>query len=106
MLRHACRIGRGGLVRFVVSVRSPDDLYYADELPGPETTIVYTRRNPPGVQRPPGRLSAADLPDGPRGAVTAYICGSTGFADHATEIVLDLGIPASDVRIERFGPTG
>jgi ferredoxin-NADP reductase len=34
MLRLARRTGRADLVRVVVSVRSPDDLYYADELPG------------------------------------------------------------------------
>ena len=31
--------------------RTPDDLYYADELPGPETTIVYTRDAPPASAR-------------------------------------------------------
>ena len=46
MLRLARRTGRSDLVRLVVSVRSPDDLLYAAELPGPETTIVYTRRRP------------------------------------------------------------
>lgn len=105
MLRHARRIGRSDLVRLVVSVRTPEDLYYASELPGPETTIVYTRQNPPGEQRPPGRLTAADLPAG-KGAVTAYICGSAGFADHASDLVMDSGIPASAIRVERFGPTG
>ncbi len=44
------------LVRLVVSVRTPDDLYYADELPGPETTVVYTRERRPAAARPPGRL--------------------------------------------------
>ena len=47
MLRLARRTNRSDLVRVVVSVRSPADLYYADELPGPETTIVYTREAPP-----------------------------------------------------------
>jgi ferredoxin-NADP reductase len=40
MLRLARANGRPDLVRLVVSVRSPVDLYYADELPGPESTIV------------------------------------------------------------------
>src|SRR5438477_116029 len=34
MLRLARRTGRAELVRLVVSVRTPDDLYYAAELPG------------------------------------------------------------------------
>ena len=58
----ARRTGRSDLVRVVVSVRSPDDLYYAAELPGPETTLVYSRVAPPDSLRPPGRLTAADLP--------------------------------------------
>jgi hypothetical protein len=43
MLRLARRNGTANLVRLVVWVRSPEVLYYADELPGPKTTIVYTR---------------------------------------------------------------
>ena len=39
----------------VVSVRSPDDLYYAARPPGPETTVIYTRRGAPASARPPGR---------------------------------------------------
>jgi ferredoxin-NADP reductase len=49
MLRLARRTGRADLVRMVVSVRSPEDLYYAAELPGPQTTVVYTRVAPPGA---------------------------------------------------------
>ena len=53
MLRLARRTGRADLVRLVVSVRTPDDLYYADEIVGPETTLVYTRVAPPASARPP-----------------------------------------------------
>jgi len=105
MLRLARRTGRSDLVRLIVSVRSPGELLYAAELPSAETSIVYTRKNPPGVARPPGRLTAADLHHVPEGT-TAYVCGSTGFANHATDLLIDLGIPASDIRVERFGPTG
>jgi len=106
MLRLARRTGQADLVRLVVSVRSPDHLYYADELPGPETTVVYTRRKPPGMARPVGRLTATDLPRAIDRAATAYVCGSTGFADRATDLLLDAGIPATAIRVERFGPTG
>ena len=47
MLRHARRIGRAELVHLVVSVRTPDDLYYADEIMGPQTTLVFTRDGAP-----------------------------------------------------------
>ena len=43
MLRHARDLGRSDLVRLVVSVRTPGDLYYAGEIEGPETTVVWTR---------------------------------------------------------------
>jgi len=106
MLRLARRTGRTDLVRLVVSVRSPDDLYYAGELPGPETTIVYTRRTPPGVVRPPGRLTVADLSAAFDPAATAYVCGSAGFANAASDLLLDAGVPPAGIRVERFGPTG
>src|SRR5947208_13721020 len=62
MLRLARRTGRAELVRLVLSARSPAELYYAGELPGPETTIVYTRLAPPSWPRPVGRLNQRDLP--------------------------------------------
>lgn len=106
MLRTARRAGQADRLRLVVSVRSPADLYYAGELPGPEVTVVHTRESPDPA-RPPGRLSAADLPGGfgPDG-VTAYVCGSAGFANHATDQLLAVGYPTDRIRVERFGPTG
>ena len=62
MLRLARRTGRSSLVRLVVSVRTPDDLYYADEIVGPETTLIYTRATPPAFSRPPSRLARDDIP--------------------------------------------
>jgi ferredoxin-NADP reductase len=56
MLRLARRTGRSDLVRLVVSARSPADLYYAGELPGPETTVIYSRTAPSEWPRPAGRF--------------------------------------------------
>ncbi len=61
MLRLARRLGREDLVRLVVSARRPSDLYYADELVGPEVRTVYTREAPPDHSRPVGRITADDL---------------------------------------------
>ena len=55
MLRLARRTTNEDLLRLVVSVRSREDLYYADEVAGPQTTIVYTRLPPPDATRPAGR---------------------------------------------------
>jgi ferredoxin-NADP reductase len=105
MLRLARRLGRSDLVRLVVSVRSPSMLYYADELPGPETNVVYTREAPPGSSRAPGRLTVNDVAPLVRPDVTAYVCGSSPFADAASHLLVDAGIPVERIRVERFGPT-
>ena len=106
MLRLARRTGRADLVRMVVSVRSPEDLYYATELPGPQTTVVYTRVAPPGAPRPPGRLAVADVAALVRGGEDAYVCGSAGFAEAATTVLLAAGVPVERIKVERFGPSG
>ena len=105
MLRLARRTGRSELLRVVVSARQPEDLYYRDELPGPETTIVYSRVAPPSSARPAGRLRMDDLtglivPD-----ATAYVCGSPAFADAASDLLVGAGVPVAQIRVERFGPT-
>jgi ferredoxin-NADP reductase len=107
MLRTARRDARGDLLHLVVSVRRPDDLFYADELAGPETTVVYTRETPPNWTRPTGRLGADDLRPwlGDAGGTT-YVCGSSGFADAATDLLTELGQPVGSIRVERFGATG
>jgi ferredoxin-NADP reductase len=105
MLRLARRTERSALVRVVVSVRSPDDLYYADELPGPETTIGYSRRAPVGSPRPAGRLTNADIAPAVVPGATAYVCGSAGFADFATDLLMEAAVPSDRIRVERFGPT-
>jgi ferredoxin-NADP reductase len=106
MLRFARRNGKADLVRLVVSVRAPEDLYYAGELPGPETTIVYTRVAPPSFTRAPGRLALGDLPPSVADGTTAYVCGSAGFCDAATDLLDAAGVPIARIRVERFGPSG
>jgi ferredoxin-NADP reductase len=106
MLRLARRTGRSDLVRLVVSVRTPTDLYYAAELPGPESTVVYTRVAPPATERPAGRLGQADLAADLRDDATVFVCGSPGFADAASDLCMSLGVAAERIRVERFGPTG
>ena len=106
MLRLARASGRSDLVRLAVSVRRPADLYYRDELPGPEVTVVYTREAPPGASRAPARLGAADLSPLVVEGATAYVCGSAGFAEAASGLLVGLGVPPGSIRVERFGPSG
>ena len=106
MLRLARRSGRSELVHLVVSVRSPCELYYANELPGREATVVFTREAPPACDRPPGRLGEDDLRRALLPDAIAYVCGSSGFADHVTSLLARLGFPDERIRVERFGPSG
>jgi ferredoxin-NADP reductase len=106
MLRLARRQGWSDRLQVVVSVRTPADLYYADELPGPETTVVYTRAAPPEAVRPPGRLAAEDLAPFVRPDATSYVCGSPAFCDGVTDLLAALAVPVDRIRVERFGDTG
>ncbi|WP_307624016.1 ferredoxin reductase [Streptomyces sp. V3I7] len=91
-------------LRMLVSARSPEELIYAREL-GAETTPVFTRSAPEGV--PVGRMAAAHvaplLAEQPAGGWEAYVCGSNGFAEHASRLLVDAGQPVDRIRIERFG---
>jgi ferredoxin-NADP reductase len=106
MLRYARRYQRTDLVRMLLTVRTPDDLYYRTEIFAPEAVVIYSRVTPPGHGRPAGRLTSVDLAPLLLPSATAYVCGSSSFADAATEAVLAIGVPADHIRVERFGPTG
>jgi ferredoxin-NADP reductase len=106
MLRLARKTGKNDLVKLVASVRAPDELLYASEIHGPETSIVYSRTTPDDYPRGPGRLKPEDVAPLLARDQTVYVCGSAGFADAASHLVVDLGIPVHQVRVERFGPTG
>ncbi len=106
MLRLARKQKSGPAVRLAVSVRSPEFLYYADELPGPETTVFYTRESPPESARPVGRLSENDLAPLLKPDDAVFICGSSPFADAVAKLVMTNGASLDRIRIERFGPSG
>lgn len=106
MLRLGRALGRQGLARLVVSVRRPADLYYAEELRGPDVTVLYTREAPPGDARAAARIAAADLAPVVTADATAFVCGSSGFADAATDLLMATGVDARHIRVERFGPSG
>ena len=106
MLRLARRLGHQDLVRLVASVRRPEDLYYASEITGPETTVAYTRAAPPGTSRAVGRLRAADFDAAWLHDATPFVCGSPMFCDAVTNLLVDEGVEASRIRVERFGFSG
>jgi ferredoxin-NADP reductase len=88
--------------RLLFSVRGPEELIFADEL-GPETTVLYTRRAPGGTDRPPGRITAADVAAVAYDGGPAYICGSSGFVEAAAALLAGTGYDASRIKLERYG---
>ncbi|MEU2282598.1 ferredoxin reductase [Streptomyces sp. NPDC013178] len=104
MVRHHRARGLAVPLRLLVSARGPQELIYAGEY-GAETTPVFTRSAPEGV--PVGRLTAAHLApllaERPTGGWEAYVCGSNGFAEHASRLLVEAGQPVDRIRIERFG---
>ena len=93
-------------VHLVVSTRTPDDLYYRDELVGRgDTTVLYTRSAPPGTSRPPGHVHADDLRPHLRDDAAVYVCGSAPFTNAVGDLLLELGVASSRIRFERFGPS-
>ena len=106
MLRLARRTPNQALAHLVVSVRTPDDLIYASEMSGPDVTVIYTRTQPPDRPRPAARIAVDDLAPFVRPDATTFICGSTGFAEAASNLLVDAGVATPTIRVERFGPTG
>jgi ferredoxin-NADP reductase len=105
MLRHRRRVAPELPMRLVYSVRTAEDVIYADEL-GEDAELTFTREPPAGWTGHSGHIDAemiarAGVPtDG-----TVFVCGSNGFVETATRLALDAGFDARRIRTERFGPT-
>jgi ferredoxin-NADP reductase len=99
--------------RLVYSVRTPDDVLFADELrqrarddAGLDVRLVHTRQTPEGSPEPPGRLGVATLNTyGWPAEFTpnCFVCGPTGFVETVSDILVALGHDPRRVRTERFG---
>jgi ferredoxin-NADP reductase len=105
MLRHRRRVMPEAEMRLVYSVRGAEDVIYAGELDR-DATLTYTRAPPPGWTGHTGRIDAALVGEAAAAAMTAYVCGSNGFVETATGLLLGAGLQAAWIRTERFGPTG
>ena len=113
MIRTRRAVGSKAPFRLLYSVRTPEDRMYLPELrhgdPGLDTTFLYTRKAPDGWARPPGRLTISDVAAfgwPPDFSPAVYICGPTGFVEHAADLLVDLGHSPDLIRTERFGPSG
>jgi ferredoxin-NADP reductase len=104
MLRHRRRTMPELPMRLVYSVRNADDVIYEDELG--DALLTYTREPPQGWSGHRGHIdpeliAEAGIDDG-----TAFVCGSNGFVETGSELLLDAGYEPHQIRTERFGPTG
>ncbi len=105
MLRHRRRVLPEADMRLLYSVRAAGDVIYADELPE-DAVITYTREPPPGWTGHTGRIDAELIAATAANAMTAYVCGSNGFVEAASTLLLEAGLRPEWIRTERFGPTG
>jgi len=111
MARAHAASGSTARFRLLYSVRSPRDVFFADELmalasPNFEVTWVYTRETPAGWPTPAGRLrpavlEASTIPASEMPSV--FVCGPTGFVESVADWLVALAHPAASVKTERFG---
>ncbi len=105
ILRHRRRTMPDLPMRLVYSMRSAEDVIYADEL-GDEPVLTYTREAPEGWTGHTGRIDSSLFPGGGDTSGLAFICGTNGFVETASSLLVDAGYSASRIRTERFGPSG
>ena len=106
MLRHRRRTMPELDMRLVYSVRYADDVIYADELDGDAAlALTYTREAPEGWSGHTGHIDAELLRGAADRARLAFVCGSNGFVEAASGLLLELGMEPAAIRTERFGPT-
>jgi ferredoxin-NADP reductase len=114
MLRHRADAQSTVEARLLVSSRTSSDVLYRDELAqiasaGVDVHVTLTREQPPDWAGWSGRVDLAmlrDLGTDPAQRPRAFVCGPTGFVEHAAALLLELGLEPHAVKTERFGPTG
>jgi ferredoxin-NADP reductase len=105
MLRHRRRTMPELPMALVYSVRSAEDVIYADEV-GEETILTFTREPPPGWTGHTGRIDSELITSAGLSDAMVFVCGTNGFVESAVELVLAEGVDPRQVRTERFGPSG
>ncbi|MDQ3889474.1 MAG: ferredoxin reductase [Actinomycetota bacterium] len=116
MIRHRAAAGSSATTRLLYSARSLDEVIYRDELERLARTddgfdLVYTlTRSPPegweGYRRRVDHELLAEVVFPPGENALAFVCGPTGFVERAASELVALGYSPSQVKTERFGPTG
>jgi len=116
MLRHRARAGTSVPTRLLYSSRGADEIIYRTELEklagdgsGLEIMHTLTRSQPPGWTGYARRIDERMLAEvaEPLGMGSrVFVCGPTALVENAANGLVRLGLPAGQIRTERFGPTG
>ena len=125
MLAHREAVARALPALLLYSARTPDDIIYRawlDALPQGDLAVqvsyTLTRRQPSGWSGYARRVDPSMLSDciarlaqlaersgAPAADPLCYVCGPTGFVETVADGLLEVGMPESFIRTERFGPT-
>lgn len=116
MLRHRAAAKSSAPTHLLYSSRALDDIiYYAElealreKMDGLKVFHTLTRSHPANWKGYTRRIDAAMLREvsAPLGKnVRVFICGPTALVENAANALVQIGIPASAVKTERFGPSG
>lgn len=100
-------------IHLLYSARTYSEIIYKNDLLrdktlAKHTTITVTDEHPVGWQGKTGRIDQAmvqemlaQLPSNP----VCYLCGTTPFVEAMATVLVALGIPAEQIKAERFGAT-
>jgi len=116
MIRHRIAVGSQVRTRLLLSARTISDIIYRPQLEelsrkqrGIDVIFTLTRQTPAGwsgyrrrIDDPMLREVLAPLGDASR----IYVCGPTLLVEAAANSLVRLGLPADQIRTERFGPSG
>ena len=116
MIRHRAAAKSKVPTHLLFSSRTPDDAIYFAELDklcqgmdGLQVFHTFTRVQPPGWKGYARRIDKEMLSEvaKPLGkSPQIFICGPTPLVEAAANTLVQIGIPASQVKTERFGPSG
>jgi ferredoxin-NADP reductase len=116
IIRHRARIGSTVPCALLYSSKTAADIIYATELDalaakndGLRVMHTLTREQPPGWTGYTRRIDAAMLEEvltSTGKGVSVFACGPTPLVEVAATALVALGLAPSQVRTERFGPSG
>jgi ferredoxin-NADP reductase len=116
MIRHRARVGSAVPCTLLYSSRTREDIIYADELEqlggrqdGPRVAHTLTRAQPAGWTGYSRRIDMSMLAEvlpGRAERTQAFVCGPTPLVESASQALVKIGLAPSQVKTERFGPTG